>query len=274
MFAINRVKVRRRGQPVLDPAIDPTALAHFEERRRHAHQKIATTVPVELRTGRFLDIGCGLGNGVVAALQHGARLAVGIDRSFEEFGHILAPSEAVCSRYGVDAQKALVIEGDVFQMRFHEGSFDYALMLDSVEHVPDPGAFFQWARSAIRPGGYFVVDTCPLYYSRMGHHLWPCFPPETVPWLHLRDDFEELLDKRRIDTWHLERFRELNRATHDDIRAALLRSGFDLVSEHRSTETSETRTLLERLRPRLRLDGIPEPLLFEDWILLVGQRAH
>ncbi|MGW8204652.1 hypothetical protein ACWGM0_19185 (plasmid) [Sphingomonas bisphenolicum] len=57
----------------------------FEGRRQHALNKIQDHIEPGAHAGRFLDIGCGSGNGVIAALQAGFKAAVGIDRSLQDF---------------------------------------------------------------------------------------------------------------------------------------------------------------------------------------------
>lgn len=147
------------------------------------------------------------------------------------------------------------------------------MMLDSAEHVPNPGAFFAWAYAALRRGGYFILDACPLYYSPVGSHLWPWCPELTVPWVHLRPDFLERCRIAGVDNWTMERVRELNRATHDDLCQHFVSAGLELMQEHRSQETLERAALLERVRPEINLSGIRREWLFEDWILLTGKNS-
>jgi SAM-dependent methyltransferase len=249
-------------------------LEHFRERYQHAWNKIEWHVPAELKRGRFLDLGCGIGNGVAAAAAHGATLSIGIDRSLGEFGHqvMLEEFPQLCEAVGSPHGSTLLVEGDIFGIGFPPGTFDYALMLDSAEHVPNVGAFFARAFSALRPGGYFIVDTCPLYYSPVGHHLWPWFPENSAPWAHLRPDFPDRCRELGVDSWHMERVAELNRATHDDIRSAFRGAGFEIVQEHRAKPDAAKLALFDRFGPDLNLDGVQWGSLFEDWILLVGRK--
>jgi SAM-dependent methyltransferase len=46
---------------------------------------------------------------------------------------------------------------DLDQLAGHAGRFDRALSCDTLEHVPDPAAFFRGVASLLRPGGEFVV---------------------------------------------------------------------------------------------------------------------
>jgi len=129
---------------------------------------------------------------------------------------------------------SLLIEGDIFAVRFAPRAFDCVIMLDSVEHVPDPAAFIGYAHRVLDDGGHFLVDTGPLYYSIVGHHLWGQFPAARYPWVHLWRDFERLIAAKAVDQWSLDRFQALNKVTHDELRDMFAKAGFDIVAEHRS----------------------------------------
>lgn len=249
--------------------------AHFKERLDHAINmlRLGDHLPPAVLAGRLLDIGCGVGNGVAAAAHLGAALAVGVDRSFAEFGHAFAVAEfpELCAGFGVDPRRTLLIEGDLFAIRFAPRSFDGVIMLDAIEHVPDPAAFVTYAHGVLDAGGYFLVDACPLYYSMVGHHLWDHFPAERYPWVHLWRDFEALLAEKVVDAWSLDRFRELNRITHDELRALFVAAGFEIVAERRAGADDDKRARLAAVRGRIRPEFLePEARLFEDWVRLVG----
>jgi SAM-dependent methyltransferase len=129
---------------------------NMRDRVKHAYEKIKWFLPEDVRHGRMLDIGCGTGNGVIAALQHGATFAVGVDRNFAEFGHEYDVREFpdLCIAQGVDPKKALSLEANIFESRFAPQSFDYAMMLDSMEHVPTPERFIKYAYECLR-GAFF-----------------------------------------------------------------------------------------------------------------------
>jgi len=248
-------------------------MSHFRYRYNHAFGKIRDHIPETLKKGAFLDIGCGIGNGVAAAIAHGAAVAVGIDRSFAEFTDLFNIDDypAICRQIHVDHAKSVLIECDIFQTSFPSWQFDYCLMLDSIEHVPDPQSFVVWAAKHIRRGGYLLIDACPLYYSPVGHHLWNYFPPETEPWAHLKPNFERRCRSLGVDEWYMQRFFELNRVTHSQIRDIVLANGFSIVNEHRGHESAEFVKLFEEFGKDID-DTIDRNLLFEDWILLVCEK--
>ncbi len=251
----------------------PDLVDAFESRRAHAWNKVRWNVPNDVHRGRFLDIGCGIGNGLVAALQLGFQTAVGIDRDFKEFGWFdINDFDGYCRRYDVDPAQAVMVEGDLFKTNFATQGFDCVFMLDSIEHVPEPESFIRAAAQYVAPGGVLLVDTCPLYYSKAGGHLFNHFPPDRFPWVHLRRDFKDLAFEHKVDDWSMQRFEELNKVTHQAVRDAVVACGLEVVTEHRSEPSESELALLEATKPFLNLDGVDERLLFEDWLLIVGRR--
>lgn len=255
--------------------IHPDIVASFEHRREHAWNKIRWSVPASVRRGKFLDIGCGIGNGLVAALQHGFESAVGIDRDFKEFTWFnIADFDPLAKSYDVDPAKALLIEADLFTTKFAPASFDCVFLLDSIEHVPDPKAFIEQAAQYVAPGGVLLIDTCPLFYSKVGHHLFNHLSPATYPWAHLRPDFLDLVKEHAVDDWSWQRFDELNKVTHRSVRDAVIGSGLKVIFEHRGAADATDAALLDKHRANLDLTGVPyEAALLEDWLLIVSQRS-
>lgn len=249
-------------------------LAIFEARVREAERAILANIPKSARRGAFLDIGCGTGNGVVAALANGAKCAVGIDSDLGLFAHDIDFDEFpdLCRKFGADPQRALLIEGDLRTLRFRPGTFDYCLMFDSAEHLPEPQRFIERAFDLLRDGGYFYIDASPLYYSAAGHHLFHLFDAEREPWPHLVPDFEARAMALGASEWHMTVYRTLNKATADELSAACRSAGFSIVSEHRGGETPESAALLERCQDRLDPSlGIDRRWLFESWIQLLAR---
>jgi SAM-dependent methyltransferase len=252
--------------------LNQTIIESFEKRRLHAFNKINTLIPLSHRVGRFLDIGCGTGNGMIAAIQNGYELAVGVDRSFSEFKWFSFDIyEELVRSYNLDPWRILPVEADIFSLKFPKNSFDCVMMLDSIEHVPNPYEFLKVAAEYVKPGGYFIIDTCPLYFSKVGHHLWNHVPPE-LPWAHLRYDFLALIDEFSIDKWSIDRFEELNKVTHDDIRSAILDFNLSIEKEHRAIASPEDVELLKNVRHELNLINVPEHALFENWIMLLAKK--
>jgi SAM-dependent methyltransferase len=253
--------------------MDEKAAKEFNSRRQHAFDKIKWSIPPEARKGRFLDIGCGTGNGLVAAIQHGFTSAIGVDRSFDEFPWFDAKQfDALCRMHDIDPAAVHLVEADIFKIGLTSKSFDCVLMLDSIEHVPNPKSFIDIAASFVAPGGYLIIDTSPLYYGAPGAHLWSNFDPAQYPWVHLRRDFPQLVQEKNVTSWSMQRFEELNKATHSEIRDYVVQTGLAIVFEHRDQASEADIKLLAQHRHALNLDGVPDGALFEVWLQIVAQR--
>jgi 2-polyprenyl-3-methyl-5-hydroxy-6-metoxy-1,4-benzoquinol methylase len=252
--------------------MDERISADDRQRIQHAFNKIGWHIPEDVRTGgRFLDIGCGIGNGLIAAMKQGAALCVGIDRDLEEFGRMRFQHH--CDALSVNTAQTLLIGGAIDTLTFGEPLFDFAMMLDVIEHVPDPARFIEFAYRNLRPGGYLLLDTCPLYYSVHGGHLFKWFTEDHHPWGHLYFEVQELVKEHNIDSWSVQRFLELNRVTHSEVVAHARLSGFEIMFEHRASATAERWKLYEKHRHRIDHSKIPnDSVLFEDWILLVCRK--
>ena len=237
-------------------------LADAEARFAHASNKLlAVSQYIELTGKRLLDIGCGLGNGVLAALGAGAAMAVGVDINLSDFGYNHFSELAAAHR--LDLTRAMLIECDFSRFRVAHPGFDVVLCIDVIEHVADPGGVIAKIHDHLNPGGLALIDTSPLYYSQLGHHLFAYFPRDETAWAHLRADFDELAGARNIDAWSLERFRELNRTTYGQLRASLLGTGFEIVAEHRGLAGED---VLDRVMPRLALPpGVGREDLLSEW---------
>jgi SAM-dependent methyltransferase len=90
---------------------------------------------------RVLDIGCGAGDFLAAATERGFR-AIGIDVS--------QGGARLCRQKGLEA-----LAGDFLTQDFGP-EFDAATMWDVIEHLRDPGAFFERTRDLLKQGGLFI----------------------------------------------------------------------------------------------------------------------
>ncbi|MGF6738514.1 class I SAM-dependent methyltransferase [Paraburkholderia atlantica] len=229
-------------------------------------------IPVERFQGaKVLDIGCGTGNGVIAALKLGAKCAVGVDRDAKEFGYPYF--EEVAAEFGVDTRSAVLLEADVFKTSFFDGGFDVVMMYDAIEHVPDPKSFIDMCGRYLRPGGLALVVTCPLYYSAVGHHLWQHFPEETMPWAHLYFDFEQRLSEAGVGDWGLQRFYELNKVTRSQLLDYIRECGLSLVADN-SYFPERFPPLLEKFGHLIDMSLVPsKDDLLCDYVSLLFKKA-
>lgn len=250
--------------------------SYFCERLSSAYVRMKNYLPNSVFNGVSLDIGCGAGTGVAASLCLGGELAVGIDIDINSHYPRLNIDDYDETLYnlGCNPKKSLIINMDVFNAFFKKNTFDYITFIDAIEHIPDILYFLRWSYEALKPGGFILIDTLPLYYSPQGHHLWTAFTEEDYPWVHLRKDFREkfakALPNESFEQWD----KDLNKATHQDIRDALVAAGFDIIFEHRDHPHIHPGRYEKFLKVKDSLDltNINESWLFEARIILTGKK--
>jgi SAM-dependent methyltransferase len=102
---------------------------------------------VEAPGGRFLDLGCASGALGAALKEAGAAFVAGIE------GHPVAAAKA---RSRLDS----LIEGDILSVSipFSLGEFDYIILADVLEHLPDPHAALRRYLPYLGATGRIVVS--------------------------------------------------------------------------------------------------------------------
>lgn len=119
------------------------------------------------KTDRLLDVGCGAGSLLKAALDAGWQ-AEGLEVSASSIEFL-------------KENNFKVFHGELKQAAFPENAFDVVTAAEIVEHIPDPQEIFDEAFRIIRPGGLFWATT-PHGRGLSGKILgsrWSCVaPPE------------------------------------------------------------------------------------------------
>jgi SAM-dependent methyltransferase len=104
---------------------------------------------------RVLDVGCGDGRHVAAAVERSCR-AVGVDYD------VAALRAARAQTRG----RADLIVADATHLPFRDGTFDAAICTETLEHLPDDtGAMHELAR-VVRPGG-LLLGAVPSHFTEL-----------------------------------------------------------------------------------------------------------
>jgi len=95
----------------------------------------------------FLDCGCGSGQYVLELIQR-----FGLDAHGIEFD-----AEKVRQAHTNDTLKSVVTRGDLQQIDCPSDTWDYALLNEVLEHVPDDGKALREVQRILKPGGLLFV---------------------------------------------------------------------------------------------------------------------
>ena len=117
----------------------------------------------QLRPGRLLDLACGVG--------YGSRLLADSRPDVSVLGVDLSERAVDYARRRYAGERVDFRSGDALHFHDAEG-FDTIVSLETVEHVPDPGAMLGQLAGLLRPGGRLIasVPTTPSV-DLNPHHL-------------------------------------------------------------------------------------------------------
>lgn len=201
---------------------------------RYGLERIARAVP----TGRLLDVGCG--EPLFLDLAQSAGYAVeGVDT---------VPDAAAIARdeFGIHVHTT-----PFDRCELTEGSFDAITMWDFLEHVPDPIATLERARSLLSPGGVLFVSA-PNYRSIL-HRVAGL--ATKLPLSPIRDAVDKLYHFSHVCVW-----------SPHSIAVALSRAGFETLDQGLASPDLS----------RYRLDAaVHAGLTAIDWLArLTGRRSR
>jgi|GEM_PF-3465970 len=101
------------------------------------------------RPGALIDIGCG--TGVLAQVISGkANKYVGVDISAERIRQ---------ARNKINSDNCSFQPADAQSLPFKENSFDAAVAIEVIEHLPDPDLFMREVNRVLAKGGVFILST-------------------------------------------------------------------------------------------------------------------
>lgn len=162
---------------------------------------------------RFLDCGCGAGEYVFQIVDQFGLDAFGIEYDREKVAQArLHPQHG-----------HRISQGDVQTLPFGEGSFDYAMLNEVLEHVPDDSAALKDVYRILKPGGllfvfspnrWFPFETHGVYLKR-SNRLIPHWVP-FVPYVPLA------LGNRFLRYW-------ARNYGQKELRTSVTRAGFSIV---------------------------------------------
>jgi SAM-dependent methyltransferase len=141
-----------------------------------------------------LEFGCGEGTMALGmALRKGARRVVGVE-VLDAYRQCLPIAH---SEIGIEA-----LPSNLFLLKIAAGAdltsfgtFDVAYSWSVFEHVSQGllARAMESVFSVLKPGGHFLVQISPLFYSANGSHMMPWIPE---PWAHLTLPHDEF--RRRL----------------------------------------------------------------------------
>ena len=113
------------------------------------------------QAGVFLDIGSGIGYSLKVANEFGW-VAVGVEPNIklEEYSRNVLKLNTISGYLSKDSINTI-------KEQLPEGSADYILIDNVLEHIPDPVVFFQNALSLLKPEGLILVAIPPIDWLRL-----------------------------------------------------------------------------------------------------------
>jgi SAM-dependent methyltransferase len=119
----------------------------------------------DVRDKRVLDIGCGMGGRTTWLARNGAREVVGIDINEKE----IRDAERLRREFHPDVQNVSFHVSKENEVQPSLGSFDYVLLIDSLEHVVSPFKAIQLAAKYVRPQGKIYFTTIGWFHHAGSH---------------------------------------------------------------------------------------------------------
>lgn len=103
---------------------------------------------------KVLDVGCNYGPWSFFLHERGFDVT-GVDL----FQNQIDIANDLKAELKIDADQLRFRQMDFLKSDFEDGCFDYALFLETIEHVKNPTGFLDEFMRVLRPGGYLIVST-------------------------------------------------------------------------------------------------------------------
>lgn len=102
---------------------------------------------------KILDIGCGGGANIARLLQHAPQgMVTGID-----FSPVSVQKSTKVNSKAIQEGRCKVLEGNVANLPFEEGSFDLVTAFETIYFWPDIEHCFKEVKKVLKTGGHFVI---------------------------------------------------------------------------------------------------------------------
>lgn len=100
----------------------------------------------QLKPGKILDVGCGLGC-----------FLSGINRNWTKYGYEIDtfPRDFIKKKY----PEVKMLQHDIFEQEFEKESFDVVMFYHVIEHVEHPKKFISLFYSLLKKNGYLIIGT-------------------------------------------------------------------------------------------------------------------
>jgi len=137
----------------------------------------------KVTTGRLLDVGCAYGFFLQEARPHFE--VAGIEVAQDAVDH--------CQRNGLRVLSGVADEDNMRQL----GMMDVIVLLDVIEHVPDPFATLELCAAHLNPGGLLLLTTGDFASAaaRIAGRNWRLMTPPQHLWFFTPDSMQKLASR-------------------------------------------------------------------------------
>ncbi|MBU2523929.1 class I SAM-dependent methyltransferase [Patescibacteria group bacterium] len=130
----------------------------------------------KIKDKKIVDFACGGGGKSIFLAIKGAQEVYGIDLDTD----FINQAKNIAKKNNVESKCHFSV-ADAMDSNLPNNYFDFVILNDAIEHIPDTEKTLIEALRILKPGGEIYINFEGYYYF-FGHHLWDALP---IPWLHL-----------------------------------------------------------------------------------------